>query len=438
MIDVERLAWNGVLPTTVFLLSRPDASVPPNLLKEYNRIANRESCSYFTVQIDTSRPLPETINQIVQIILEKIEPDLHSQRRGISSPSTKGNAEGAPPWEDTDRRLRLPLVFSSLQPTKPSKVYDTFWRFAAERQAIFFRKLRGPTSSVTNDPILQHYKFTNAYRASDRVSQFLIRNVIYRGSQEPAEVFFRTILFKMFNKIETWNLIEEAFGEILYREYSFDRYDSILSSAMAAGDRIYSAAYIMPTAKAYGPDKRKHRTHLRLLEKMMGDDLCLRIIDARNMRQAFELLHAYPMLGDFLAYQFMIDLNYSHLVDFSEEEFIVAGPGARDGLRKCFESTGGLSEADLIRVVADRQQVEFNRLGLHFESLWGRPLQLIDCQNLFCEVSKYARLAHPEVPGLSGRTRIKQIYRANQQRILFWYPPKWGLNDAVATDQPDR
>src|SRR5665213_109406 len=47
---------------------------------------------------------------------------------------------------------------------------------------------------------------------------------------------------------------------------------------------------------------------------------------------------------------------------------------------------------------------QFSRLGLKFRSLFGRPLQLIDCQNLFCEVDKYARYAHPEVIGVTGRT----------------------------------
>ena len=51
-----------------------------------------------------------------------------------------------------------------------------------------------------------------AYRASDRVSQYLIRNVIYRHDQGPEEVFFRIMLFKLFNKIETWELLEEHSG----------------------------------------------------------------------------------------------------------------------------------------------------------------------------------------------------------------------------------
>ena len=59
------------------------------------------------------------------------------------------------------------------------EIYDLYWYFAYERQSIFFKKLRGEKPPWTKDPILQTYKFCNAYRASDRVSQYLIRNVIY-------------------------------------------------------------------------------------------------------------------------------------------------------------------------------------------------------------------------------------------------------------------
>jgi len=60
--------------------------------------------------------------------------------------------------------------------------------------------------------------------------------------------------------------------------------------------------------------------------------------------------------------------------------------------------------------------------------LRGRPLQLIDCQNLFCEVDKYARVAHPQITGRSGRTRIKQLFAPVVDPVPAWFPPKWGLN----------
>src|SRR5207237_7919920 len=36
------------------------------------------------------------------------------------------------------------------------------------------------------------------------------------------------------------------------------------------------------------------------------------------------------------------------------------------------------------------------------------------------------------IGGASGRTRIKQKFRAHPGWIDYWYPPKWELNDALA------
>ena len=95
---------------------------------------------------------------------------------------------------------------------------------------------------------------------------------------------------------------------------------------------------------------------------MMDDQVALRIADSKSMLDAFTLLRSYPMIGDFLAYQYVTDLNYSNLTNFSEMDFVVPGPGAKGGISKCFGTLGGLSEADLIRVVTDRQRAEFERL----------------------------------------------------------------------------
>lgn len=313
----------------------------------------------------------------------------------------------------------------------PTVVYDTFWRFAAERQQIFFRRLHGQPEPWSADVALNTYKFTNAYRASDRVSQYLIKRVIYRDDlpDAAAEVLFRVLLFKVFNKIETWERLEEAIGPLLLETYDFQVYDRVLSAAMASGESIYSPAYIMPSASSFGY-KKKHRNHLALIETMVKDDLAARIREARCLKEVFELLRAYPSIGDFLAYQFAIDLNYSELTHFPEGDFVVAGPGALDGIRKCFADTGGLSPAQVIRLVTELQEQEFESRGIDFPSLWGRPLQLIDCQNLFCEVDKYARIMHPDIMGISKRTRIKQKFRPHAKPLAHpWYPPKWGLND---------
>jgi 5-hmdU DNA kinase, helical domain len=78
--------------------------------------------------------------------------------------------------------------FGFLRPLKPTVVFDTYWRFAVERQNVFFRRIRGDPAPWTTDQVLRVHKFTNAYRASDRVSQYLIRHVIYTGDHSPREI----------------------------------------------------------------------------------------------------------------------------------------------------------------------------------------------------------------------------------------------------------
>jgi len=332
-------------------------------------------------------------------------------------------------------------VLVSRRPPAPTQVFDTYWAFATERQRVFRSRVRGEPGPWTSDPVLLLHRFTNPYRASDRVSQYLIRHVAYAGTQAPDEVLLRVVLFKLFNRIATWELLDCAVGPIACQTFDVQRYDAVLSGALDAGTRIYSAAYIMPPASR--SSHRKHRTHLELVSSMLVDRLPERLAEAPSMKAAYDLLLAYPGLGPFLAFQILTDLNYTTLLGFSEMEFVVAGPGARSGLRKCFSDPGDYDDVDLIRYTTDRQAEEFARRGLDFQDLWGRPLHLIDCQNLFCEVDKYARVVHPKVQGVGNRTRIKQRFRPLTDRVPAWFPPRWGINDRIGSDrelrdQPDR
>ena len=242
------------------------------------------------------------------------------------------------------------------------------------------------------------------------------------------------MLFKLFNKIETWEAIESEFGEISWRDYDFRALDSFLTSRKCASIRNYSAAYIMPSAgSAYGL-KAKHSNHLKLIEWMMGERFPERLRSCKTMMDAYQLMLSAPSVGPFLAYQFVTDLNYGPLTSFSEMEFVQAGPGALDGISKCFETAQDVPAEAIIKHMAENQDEYFDRFEIEFRNLWGRQLQLIDCQNLFCEISKYSRAAFPEIPGRSGRTRIKQKYKPTGRLPAPFYPPDWELNDRIDSD----
>lgn len=309
---------------------------------------------------------------------------------------------------------------------KPTKVYDTFWRFAAKRQDIYVKRLQSTHGPLTDDSILKEYRFTNVYRASDRVSQYLIRNVIYSGIQTAEEIFFRTLLFKIFNKISTWEYLCRETGFPTWKSFDLVKYNGILDKISSAGLSLYSAAYIMPSP-ALGA-KKKHTNHLKLLQLMMTDRIYEKIVSANSLQEVFEILRTYPSMGDFLAFQYAIDLNYSSIINFSEMDFVVAGPGARRGIRKCFTGIEGIPESEIIQKVTVNADYEFIKRGLHFMKIGNRSLQLIDIQNIFCEVDKYSRIFHPEFNDKNTRVRIKQKYSPAGRMPVPYFPPKWNIH----------
>ncbi|MBE5934277.1 MAG: hypothetical protein E7262_00610 [Lachnospiraceae bacterium] len=310
---------------------------------------------------------------------------------------------------------------------KKTDVYDTYWRFACERQNIFLKRLSDWEADLTSDPILKHYKFTNTYRVNDRVSQYLIRNVIYSDAFNEEDLLFRILLFKIFNKIETWEKLKLTLGEITYKNFDIGLYSKVLDDMFNNNERIYSGAYIMSSGKHFFGNKRKYLNHLYLISMIMKDKFSLKVKRCKSLEDVFILLKKYPTIGDFLAYQYAIDINYSDVTSFDENDFVMPGPGAKAGIRKCFFDIGSYTESDVIKYMVDNQEYEFQKLGLDFFNLWGRDLKLIDCQNIFCETDKYAREKHPDIMDKNGRKRIKQIYKKNTNKIDYMYPPKWNI-----------
>lgn len=308
------------------------------------------------------------------------------------------------------------------------QLFNAYWQFAAERQRIFFTRLAGEPAPWTADPILQRYKFCNAYRANDRLSQFLLRKVIYRPglSQNEEDVVFRILLLRLFNRAETWEFLEQEVGEPCVSTFNPVEYARVLESA----GTLFGNAFIFCANKAFGYD-RKHENYLALLHHMLQQGIVRKVLAARSFRELYEHLMSFPLVGRFMAYQLATDLNYSELINFDENSFTTAGPGAVRGIHKCFHSIGNYSHEDVIMWMTYNQEQEFSRRGIDPEIvwLWGRQLKAIDCQNLFCEIDKYARVAYPQLK--SNRKRIKTTFQPKMQPINYFYPPKWGINNRL-------
>jgi alpha-glutamyl/putrescinyl thymine pyrophosphorylase clade 1 len=306
-----------------------------------------------------------------------------------------------------------------------------YWQLAAERQRIFLRRAAGEPVPWTDDPILRRYKFCNSYRASDRVSQFLIRDVIYADGFSADDTLLRIVLFRLFSRIGTWLALERELGPIIRRTLRGEQLARALDRLHAAGP-IYTGAFILSASKSFGHE-RKHLNNVELVRTMFRRGGLLAAVGrAAAFADVYAALPDYPLLGRFMAYQLAVDINYSELVDFSEDDFTVPGPGAERGIRKVYPAARRTEMPAIIHWMTDNQEAEAGRLRIALPTLFGRRLHAIDCQNLFCELDKYARVAFPELK--SARRRIKTVFRPTATPLTLFYPPKWGLEvDLVAS-----
>ena len=328
---------------------------------------------------------------------------------------------------------RTPHIFTrSVEPTPRRGIYELYWIFASRRQAAFESRLGGAPWPWTDDTILQEFKFCNVFRAADRVSQYMISEVAYgTDAGNFADRAFQIVAFRTFSNITTWEGVCSELGRAPHLDdLASGAFEKALTRVKARNGGLYTGAFILCANKAFGFDE-KHRNHVALFKHMfLKERLDRSLAGANSLDQVVRVLQGFPLMGPFMAYQTAIDLNYSELINFDENDYTQAGPGALRGLKKAFVDLGDYSPADAILWMVERQEMEFDALNLHFNGLFGRPLHAIDCQGLFCELDKYCREAAPEL--VSNRSRIKARFRASLDPLTLFFPPKWRLNPLTA------
>ncbi|TFK54287.1 hypothetical protein OE88DRAFT_1177880 [Heliocybe sulcata] len=304
-----------------------------------------------------------------------------------------------------------------------SPVLDALFYWMAERDAIRRRKAAGEAAPWTNDPILAEYKFTNVFRVFDRTSQYVLRNVINRGSQDLYETCFRVMLFRSFNRISTWELLDSEL-DLTWANFNYNAYRRVLQEGDVDG-AIYGHAYILIAPNAYG-GRKSYENHLGLLQHMLEDGLPEKLVNAACMKEAESIVSSYKGMGPFLSFQLLLDLNMTPHFQFSEDEWAICGPGAAEGLQKIFGCGVKGIELEVMKYLRDTQYKHWERLGitdlprLHDGRL---GIALVDLEHSLCECEKYARVKYPRISG--KRKTYKRLYLATELPLDLVLPEKW-------------
>jgi hypothetical protein len=75
--------------------------------------------------------------------------------------------------------------------------------------------------------------------------------------------------------------------------------------------------------------------------------------DKASHGEAYNILLQRSFIGEFLAFQYSIDFNYSSVIKFDENLFVKAGICAIRGIKKCFSEIGQYTSEYCIKYTVD-------------------------------------------------------------------------------------
>ncbi|MFA5856221.1 MAG: nucleotide kinase domain-containing protein [Candidatus Pacearchaeota archaeon] len=282
------------------------------------------------------------------------------------------------------------------------------WIF--ERYNIHIKKdIEKKDKPWTQDLILQNYRFCNVRREHDKESRWLIENII-NSNLSYENKLLNIILFRLINKSQTIKI----FGILDFNNLDFIKIKKDLEDfKLNNPDYIYfSNAFFTSGPKVvcnkYFKEDNMVIKMIMLVLKYYKEGIIKKINNSINQKEVFNSLKSYNGLGNFLAYQIFVDFTYMKEFPYSENEFVISGPGCINGLKLIFKDFDGLNYDELLFYLRDNQFNIFEKFSYQPEKLFkdlikdDQYLNLMSLENCMCEISKYIRALKKE-----GRPRIK-------------------------------
>lgn len=265
--------------------------------------------------------------------------------------------------------------------------------FVNERENVRTQRSLGKKAPWTEDEIIAKYKFTNVRRRDDRVSQWIINNII-EPNLEDTYLWFKLVIARLVNWPPTLAVLESK-GAMQTPPSTFnpELFSKVIEDLKLSGAKVYSGAYmIYPTGDSGGVKS------LSIANKIIGDVVAKRIpVNEAIWKDrpllsdfVFKLSSCYG-ISTFIAGQVAADLTYAkgHL-DLAEDLYTYApiGPGSSKGLNYLL----GRSEfASWKQDAFNAELIHLRKLIIHKLGDQFKDMTLHDVQNCMCEFSKYVK-----------------------------------------------
>lgn len=325
------------------------------------------------------------------------------------------------------------------------------WEWINERHAIYIRKeLRAgkdpadlwvpqdadleeadpnhfaarPDGPLTDDPVLQQYRFCNVFRELDRVTVWIRRNIQEPFADHP-DLWLMLAIARYINWPPTLQFLMNR-GEakcdfnawpnnegqgLPHFAFSPEALGNALDHWSATGAKVYTGAYMIraesnPNAEWYSWTKQQYIARIVIGRLWEDRDVLTRALNVPG--QTIQNVHGfltakrYIGWGPFMAYQVCVDLRHSRYLRDAPDinTWAALGPGSRRGLNRLAGRPVDFNlpqQRGLEEMISLWEEQEARRAP------WVPPIELSDIQNSLCEVDKLLRAR-------SGEGRPRAMY----------------------------
>ena len=269
-----------------------------------------------------------------------------------------------------------------------------FFLFCYERQTIWKKRKQNKetngireSSWITKDDKLSTKFFCNIYRELDRGTAYFRSNLIRHRIKQPTrstnleEVLWDSFCYRLLNKIETF----ERFGKIPSREEWPDFQNNVIEVMSKNKEVIFTAAHQIMGKERYIQTMTEFWKDGGAKLKVLSN----KISNANDLESCVKIICTIRNVGKFFAWQVVCDLLESGVLpDFTEDDYAMLGPGARNGLNIIFDESS-LGYAILLRQI---QHDIYSALELNFPAFLGRDITLKNIEHALCEFCKYKKM----------------------------------------------
>lgn len=284
---------------------------------------------------------------------------------------------------------------------------DEFFRTMYERQEIWYKRfILKQSRPWTKNETFSKYKFCNVYRELDRTSQWLIKNVIRNDKLTIEEIIFKILVFRVYNKPETFELI----GLPDYKTFDAAKHLKSVREATKSMKVLNDEAYKINTYMSKGAVWESYTVNFIPAFHDLVRELVRIITKAKDAVEVVNTIMKVRGIGTFFSHECYIDLCYLNryrrddLFRFNENDYTNTGPGAIVGMRWLFPSLKSKKELMNATVVLKDIAPEYlSKFGDFKYLYWNLDTKKYYCSGKFnlklhqiefwlCEYNKYRKM----------------------------------------------